>query len=114
MHPLLPHAPLSWLSFFSPTQPEARAFHAAAAAGARVYAFGGHVLGYDAGAGRKKRVFYNDLWALDTVGCGTAVQQYSCAAVQLYWLVCVESSRLVVWGWTCVGQPRLVVPLVCL
>lgn len=53
--------------------PQARAFHAAAALGRRVYVFGGHVLSYDEGANKKKRVFYNDLWALDTVRCrGTA------------------------------------------
>ncbi|KAI8472909.1 MAG: hypothetical protein J3K34DRAFT_412883, partial [Monoraphidium minutum] len=43
--------------------PGPRAFHAAAPLGRRVLVFGGHILTLE--AGRKKRVFFNDLWSLD-------------------------------------------------
>jgi hypothetical protein len=64
--------------------PSQRAFHAAAACGQHVYVFGGHVLlsegesldsvasthtlaAGSAATSRRKRVFFNDLWRLDTV-----------------------------------------------
>ena len=55
----------------SPTAPEPRAFHAAAAVGKRVFVFGGHVLAAE--AERKRRIFYSDLWSLDTVRSPTKV-----------------------------------------
>lgn len=48
--------------------PQARAFHAASVVGTDVYVFGGHVLTSESEAAKRKRIFYNDLWRLDTVG----------------------------------------------
>ena len=59
------HASGGAASASAPVAPEPRAFHAAAAVGKRVFVFGGHVL--VAEAERKRRIFYSDLWSLDTV-----------------------------------------------
>jgi hypothetical protein len=57
--------------------PGPRAFHAAATApapgtlpgcgGTSVVVFGGHILTLEAATGRKRRIFFNDLWRLDVV-----------------------------------------------
>jgi hypothetical protein len=48
--------------------PGPRAFHAAAAAGpGALVVFGGHIHTLEAGTGRRKRLFFNDLWSLDAV-----------------------------------------------
>ena len=49
--------------------PGPRAFHAAAAVGTRVYVFGGHVLPSGGDPRAKRRIFFADLWSLDTVSC---------------------------------------------
>jgi host cell factor len=46
--------------------PGPRAFHCAAALGRRVLVFGGHILTLE--AGRKRRLFFDDLWSLNVVG----------------------------------------------
>lgn len=49
------------------SNPGARAFHCAVAVGRKVYVFGGHILTFDQDQNKKRRVFYNDVWCLDTV-----------------------------------------------
>eukprot|EP00798_Chlamydomonas_sp_ICE-L_P023107 gene23107-30308_t len=57
-----------WLSpaLSSAVQPDARAFHAAAVVGSKMYIYGGHVLLFDPVFNKKRRLFFNDLWVLDT------------------------------------------------
>lgn len=43
-----------------------RVFHCAAAVGRKMYVFGGHVLSFDEDYNKKRRIFFNDLWCLDT------------------------------------------------
>ncbi|GBF95583.1 hypothetical protein Rsub_08564 [Raphidocelis subcapitata] len=49
--------------------PGPRAFHSAAALGGGALAvFGGHILTLEAGSGRRRRVFFDDLWLLESDG----------------------------------------------
>ncbi len=59
-------------SWFAPDvggaeSPGPRAFHAAVAQGQRVYVFGGHILTVDARDSKRRRLYFNDVWCLDTV-----------------------------------------------
>lgn len=61
--------------------PGARAFHAAVACGRGMLLFGGHILSYegDTPHSRKRRLFFNDVWRLDTVS-GSSRQAAGCSS----------------------------------
>jgi len=69
--------------------PGPRAFHSAAAVGPQgLLVFGGHILMLEAGSGRKKRLFFNDLWSLDVVSRSCcAVHQLVPPEVAGWWLI---------------------------
>ena len=82
--------------------PGPRAFHCAASGAAgQLVVFGGHILTLDS-AGRKRRVFYNDCWGLDTV-CARGDLLLAFCQIDVHAWVSRDVSLLLTELWALVG-----------